>query len=254
MNELWNMDCLEFENTQAATPPAMVFADPPDNIGLGYAGYDDRLMDTEYRQFMEEVIAKGIHLATRGGRGNFWLSYYHKHDLMVKNLLHRYTMCGHQVRTFIWRFTFGQHRESDFGSGYRPIVRVGSRFESVRVESERQRIGDKRANPDGRVPDDVFEFPRVVGNASERRIWHPTQHPVALMQRIIGSSTLPGEHVLDMFAGTGSCHRAAVSLGRTCTSIERSAFYCGQLSSELSLKIKSIQLPASLDAQVVPKC
>lgn len=71
------------------------------------------------------------------------------------------------------------------------------------------RINDKRsAGP--RVPGDVWDFPRVTGNSKERQSWHPTQHPVALYDRIIKFSCGPGDTFLDLFAGSGTCFRAGL--------------------------------------------
>jgi site-specific DNA-methyltransferase (adenine-specific) len=98
-----------------------------------------------------------------------------------------------------------------------------------RVESVRQQIGDKRANPDGRVPDDVWDFPRVVGNAKERRDWHPTQHPEALMRRIINYSCRKDETFLDLFLGTGTSFRVRKE---NVIGIEQSEKYCQEIAKE----------------------
>ena len=220
--------CNEFQNMVPRKQFDMVFADPPDNLGLKYEGFDDNRDPYTYIRWLEDVIDAGV----RCTRGNFWISYYHKYDLEVKRMLRKWAT-GWEVRTFIWRFTFGQHRESDFGSGYRPIVRVGSVFHDIREESERQRIGDSRASPLGRVPDDVFDEARVVGNAHERRSWHPTQHPEKLIERIILSSTLPGQTVLDMFGGTGTVHRVCQRCNRLPTTVEISGKYFQNIQREL---------------------
>jgi site-specific DNA-methyltransferase (adenine-specific) len=98
--------------------------------------------------------------------------------------------------------------------------------------SARQKCNDKRANPAGRVPDDVWEFPRVVGNAKERRSWISNQHPEALIERMILMSTQPGETVIDMFAGSGTVHRVCRRLGRNSISIDISQEYVDRIKSE----------------------
>jgi len=90
------------------------------------------------------------------------------------------------VREIIWRYTFGQHNNHDSTGGYRPMIRISDPEaklypDAIRVESWRQKHSDPRANPNGRVPDAVWEFPRVVGNAKERVKWAVTQHPQKLM-------------------------------------------------------------------------
>src|SRR5690606_29762098 len=122
----------------------------------------------------------------------FWLSYYWKHDLEIKHRVRniiKHERPSVSVKTFIWRFTFGQYVDSDCGSGFRFLLRFCKpsaklRPDSIRVPSRRMELGDARsAGP--RVPDDVWEFPRIPGNSKERRAWHPTQHPEDLIRRII---------------------------------------------------------------------
>lgn len=50
---------------------------------------------------------------------------------------------------------------------------------------------------------------------------HLTVKPVALMQWLVGIATLPGQTVLDPFAGSGSTGIAAAALGRQAVLIER---------------------------------
>jgi site-specific DNA-methyltransferase (adenine-specific) len=47
------------------------------------------------------------------------------------------------------------------------------------------------------------------------------QKPVALMERIIGCSTMPDDHVLDIYGGSGTTAVAAENLGRRWTLIEK---------------------------------
>ncbi len=52
---------------------------------------------------------------------------------------------------------------------------------------------------------------------------HPTQKPLALLERIISACTEPGDLVVDPFAGSGTSGVAAVRLGRSFIGIERQA-------------------------------
>lgn len=49
---------------------------------------------------------------------------------------------------------------------------------------------------------------------------HPTQKPLALLERIVRASTLPGDLVLDPFNGSGTTGLAACSLGRRYLGLE----------------------------------
>ena len=54
---------------------------------------------------------------------------------------------------------------------------------------------------------------------------HPTQKPESLLHRIIISSTLPGDKILDPFFGTGSTGAMAKKLGRNFIGIEKDIKY-----------------------------
>ena len=54
---------------------------------------------------------------------------------------------------------------------------------------------------------------------------HPTQKPVALMERLITASTNPGETVLDFTCGSGTTGVAAANTGRRFIGIEMDADY-----------------------------
>ena len=250
---LYHGDCLDF--LRECEPYEAIFADPPDNIGLNYSGFKDN--NPLYYEWLELLVRLALEKCKV-----FWLSYYWEHDLEVKR--RAYWLKAHWAKkTFIWRYTFGQHNERDCGSGFRYILRFARpdwkpSVEGIRVESERQRLGDSRANPLGRIPDDVWdfnleldehgdivlpgyaldapniwdEFPRVVGNSTERRSWHPTQHPEGLMERIMRMS---GGPFLDCFVGSGTSFRVGRRLGMDVTGCELSDDYVKHLKKEHSL-------------------
>jgi site-specific DNA-methyltransferase (adenine-specific) len=146
------------------------------------------------------------------------------------------------MKPFVWTYTFGQNRNSDCGPGHRPILRIRKpdaqlHPEQIKVPSWRQLHGDKRAAAGGRVPLDAWtEFPRVVGNAKERRPWHPTQHPEALVERAIKLTTREGDTVLDLFSGTGTVIRVCKRIGRHTVSIELNPIYCEMIAEEHGLR------------------
>ena len=62
---------------------------------------------------------------------------------------------------------------------------------------------------------------------------HPTQKPVEALAPLVRSFTLPGELVLDPFAGSGSSCAAALLTGRRYIGIELDAEYFHQASARL---------------------
>jgi site-specific DNA-methyltransferase (adenine-specific) len=68
---------------------------------------------------------------------------------------------------------------------------------------------------------------RLTGPTLEERAFgeHPTQKPLALVQRCLLAATQPGDHVLDPFLGTGTTAVACLRTGRKCTGIEAQPNY-----------------------------
>jgi site-specific DNA-methyltransferase (adenine-specific) len=62
---------------------------------------------------------------------------------------------------------------------------------------------------------------------------HPTQKPIKALAPLVRSFTLPGELVLDPFAGSGSSCAAALLTGRRYIGIELDAEYFNQASARL---------------------
>jgi site-specific DNA-methyltransferase (adenine-specific) len=255
MIELIQTDCGEFLSLlqQTGRKFRLVFADPPDNLGLNYANYRDKMPADQYYNWLEMLILKSIAVGQI-----VWFSYYWEHDLeltyRIRNIL-RYRHPSWRYKKILWRYTFGQYTRSDCGSGFRYMVRLsgpGVAFDTdaILVESERQRLGDARACGDGRVPDDVWDFPRVTGNSHERRAWHPTQHPEGLVERIL---RLCGPYdrdnpwgVLDLFSGTGTVLRVAQRYGIPAIACELDAEYVVRTAADLNIRASEV---AGIDNQ-----
>jgi DNA modification methylase len=60
----------------------------------------------------------------------------------------------------------------------------------------------------------------VINNRSKEMLGYPTQKPLALLERIILTSSNPGDVVLDPFCGCGTAIEAAERLGRQWTGID----------------------------------
>ena len=217
----------------------LVFADPPDNIKAPYKGFDDHWKNPRaYKIWLERMMGIGVYNSKI-----FWLSFNCKHNSSVWPSVGSFELGGNLVLEIIWRYTFGQHNKHDSTGGYRPMIRISTPEaklypDAIRVESWRQKHNDPRANPNGRVPDAVWEFPRVVGNAKERVKWAVTQHPQKLMERIIRLCCVPGDTVIDMFGHSFTTARVCQRLGINCISIEISEYYCRKGAKELGCKVE----------------
>lgn len=103
---------------------------------------------------------------------------------------------------------------------YFPQKTASKPYKGKGGSSKRNNYGDFRAeregSPDGtRYPRSVVDFTHEVSPS------HPTQKPVALMEYLIKTYTLPGELVLDNCMGSGTTGVACMNLGRRFIGIEK---------------------------------
>jgi site-specific DNA-methyltransferase (adenine-specific) len=236
----------------------LVFADPPFNIGYLYHGYNDERNDKDYLDFSREWMT-AVHRVLKP-TGSFYLAIGDEYaaDLCV---MARREIGFHLRNWIIWHYTFGQQPKNKFARSHTHILyftKDEKEFtfnpDSIRVASARQTTyGDRRANPKGKLPDDVWvlrpqEAPepmfapegdtwnvsRVCGTFKEREGWHGCQMPIGVLNRVIQASSNPGEVVLDPFNGSGTTVVAAALLGRKYVGIDQSEEYVGYARKRLA--------------------
>lgn len=265
MHELWEGDNKEWldglnENVE------MIFADPPDGIGLNYDAYDDKTDPKEYIALLREWVPLFCDLAD-----TVWISFNSRWLLEMAEIAKGIKSWGHEFTPCVQTFSFYQHNKNDLGNAHRPLWRfrkpnAGLYPDQAKIPSWRQLNGDARAKAGGKVPgdtfnftklpekqrrnwheraiqngewvvdhlipDDHFDFTRVVGNSKQRRPYHPTQLNEGLVERCVLLSTKPGDRVIDPFGGTGTTLRVCRKIGRPCTLIELDPHYCQEIVAE----------------------
>jgi modification methylase len=81
----------------------------------------------------------------------------------------------------------------------------------------------------------------------EGRKVHSTQKPEALLERVVRSTTRPGDVVLDPFAGSGTTGAVAQRLGRRWIMVEREATYCDVIALRVGSVLPNESAVASDD-------
>ncbi|MEA2859159.1 MAG: modification methylase [Methylobacteriaceae bacterium] len=246
-NKILRGDCVEVMQTLAASSVDLVFADPPYNLQLenalsrpdqsrvdavdddwdkfaSFADYDSftrdwlaaarRLMKPEATIFVigsyHNIFRVGAIMQDLG----FWILndiVWHKANPMPNFRGRRFTN-AHE--TLIWAARSAEAKGYTFN------------YEAL-----------KAGNEDCQVRSDWF-LPICTGTERLKdgagRKTHPTQKPEALLNRILVSTTRPGDLVLDPFFGTGTTGAAAKRLGRAFLGIERDEGYIGAADTRIS--------------------
>jgi DNA modification methylase len=237
--ESWSPECVD-----------LVFADPPFNIGYVYDKYKDDLPNAEYVEWTRRWMAACQRVLKP--TGSFYIAIGDDFAADVRIIGRQLGL--HLRNWIIWHYTFGQNMKDKFCRAHTHIFYFtmhpkqftfndrALRFPSAR-HTEYQ---DLRANPAGRLPDDVWtEFPRVCGTFKERAGFHGCQMPEALLMRIVMASSDRGEVVLDPFVGSGTTAVAAKRLGRKYIGIDLSAEYARHTEERLATVRDESSLPAS---------
>lgn len=244
--ELRTGDCLKLLSKLDDGSVDLVFADPPFGIDWpGYTVYDDSLKGPEYVAWCSKWLQEIYRILKPDG--TFWLNigdeYVSELDVTAKKCLFRKR--SHVVHYF----TFGVACPKNFARSHVHLLyytKHKSKFtfnkddKDLRVPSSRQLVyNDKRANPDGKLPDntwvlspvdldkafskgeDTWLVSRVCGTFKERQQRGTYQKrktvpqmPLEILNRIIVACSNPGELVVDPFGGTFTTAESAVRLGR----------------------------------------
>jgi site-specific DNA-methyltransferase (adenine-specific) len=239
LNKIICGDCIEVLGKVNEPFADLIFADPPFNIGYKYDKYHDKVKKKNYIAWTKDwmTVCKKV----LKPNGSFYIAIGDEYAANVKVIADE---LGLFMRNWIiWHYTFGQQTKNKFARAHTHIfyfVNDKNNFtfndHAVSVLSDRQLIyNDRRANPAGKMPDDVWnEYSRVCGTFKERAGWHPCQMPENLLKRIIAASSNPADCVLDPFCGSGTTVVVAYQLGRNYVGVEISEKYVKNANDRLS--------------------
>jgi site-specific DNA-methyltransferase (adenine-specific) len=199
----------------------------------------------EYYKWSEKWIKETYRLLKNNG--SIYIAIGDEFAAEINIILKR---TGFYFRNWIiWYYTFGQNQRKKFNRTHTHILyftKNKERFtfndKNIRVPSARQLIyNDKRAKSIGKIPDDVWQFPRICGTFKERIGKHPCQMPEDLLELIIITSSNEGDLVLDPFGGTGTTAVVAKKLKRNFITMEISKEYYEIIIKRLDGKVEEIK-------------
>lgn len=236
--QLMHGDAISMMRGMPALSVHLVATDPPFNIKYEYDDYDDDKTHDEYTQWTYEWMTEAFRALVDSGA--MWVCMG---DKFAADVVVEARNAGFTLRSWcLWNYKFGTYTPHKFSRDHAHLlyfVKNPGKFcwrgEDILVPSMRQmKYKDRRANPAGRVPGSVWEFPRIAGTHPEREGWHPAQMPIAVMDRMIRACSNQGETVLDPFAGSGTTMVAAIRAARIALGIEQSEYYCKKIVERIA--------------------
>ncbi len=209
----------------------LIFADPPYNIGKNFNGHKDKWeTDDLYLKWCYEWLELCVKKLKPNGSfyvmtSTQFMPYF---DIFLREKL---TI----LSRIAWYYdSSGVQAKKYYGSMYEPIlfcVKDAKNYtfnaEDILVEAKtgaKRKLIDYRKNPpqvynSEKIPGNVWEFSRVRYRMEEYEN-HPTQKPIALLERIIKASSNENDIVMDPFSGTFTTSFVAKQLGRNSIGIE----------------------------------
>ena len=245
INKVYLGDCINIMGEFSSESIDLIFADPPFNIGIKYDNYSDNKSYDNYYEWSEKWIKETLRILKP--YGSIYIAIGDEFAAEINIILKK---TGYHFRNWIiWYYTFGQNQKKKFNRSHTHILYFTKHKENftfnadeIRIPSARQLIyNDKRANPKGKIPDDVWQFSRICGTFKERVGEHPCQMPEILIERIIRTSSSKGDIVLDPFGGTGTTAMVAKKLKRDYITIDMSEKYVEVIQKRLEGKSSEIK-------------
>lgn len=224
-------DCLQHLRDDEVNGISLSFVDPPFRQGKSYRLFDDDLPEWKYWDWMKDVLFEINRVTVDGGA-----VYFMQREKNTEQVLQVLRDTGWTYQNLIiWQkktsavpctFRYAKHYQIIVFAtkGKKPRT-----FNKLRIDLPLS-PGHKYNRANGVYLTDVWNDIRELtsgyfaGNEAIRELngdrAHVQQSPVALLLRIILSSSMPGDVVLDPFAGTGTTLIVSEQLGRKSIGIE----------------------------------
>jgi modification methylase len=259
-NKILRGDCVEVMRALAAESVDLVFADPPYNLQLENAlsrpdqsrvdavddDWDKFASFADYDSFTRNWLAAARRLM-KPEATIFVIGSYHnifRVGAIMQDL-------GFWIlNDIVWRKAnpMPNFRGRRFTNAHETLIWAARSAEAKGYTFNYEAL--KAGNEDCQVRSDWF-LPICTGaerlkNHAGRKT-HPTQKPEALLNRVLVSTTRPGNLVLDPFFGTGTTGAAAKRLGRSFLGIERDETYI-HAAAERIAAVEPLPLEAVAEA------
>ncbi|MHA1821183.1 MAG: DNA-methyltransferase [Promethearchaeota archaeon] len=213
----------------------LTFLDPPFNQNKKYENHNDNLNEEDYWDWMTR-ICKLIYLKTKEGGAIYFMQREKNSERVLRALRESGWVFQNMI---IWKkMTSAVPQKYRFGKQYQIIVFAtkgakSKSFNRLRYDAPLAPYM-KKERENGLYCTDIWDDIRELTSGyfagdealrdpiTKKRL-HEQQAPIALLLRIILSSSHPGDLILDPFAGTGTTNVVAMQLKRRSIGIEKSS-------------------------------
>ena len=173
----------------------------------------------DYLGFLEPRLREAYRVLAPNGSFYFHIDYREVHycKVLLDGIFGRDSF----LNEIIWAYDYGARTTKRWPAKHDNILLYAKNptnyvFNSAEVDREPYMapglVGPEKAAR-GKLPSSVW-WHTIVSPTGREKTGYPTQKPLGVLRRIITASSLPGDLVLDFFAGSGTTGAAAALLGR----------------------------------------
>ncbi|OYD16293.1 modification methylase [candidate division WOR-3 bacterium JGI_Cruoil_03_44_89] len=228
---LYQGDCLKYLRKGAIKDVHLTFVDPPFNQGKDYKYFNDTQPEKMYWSWLQEVMREVYKVTANGGS-----IYFMQREKNTEHVMRVLREAGWVFQNLIiWKkMTSAVPSRTRYSKQHQIIVfatkgKKPRLFNKLRIDPPKA-PHHKYERADGIYVTDVWDDIReltsgyfagdeAIRNSRGERA-HTQQSPIALLLRIVLSSTKPEDTVFDPFAGTGVTLVVSSQLQRNSIGIE----------------------------------
>jgi adenine-specific DNA-methyltransferase len=218
LDRITNGDCLEILKEIPSESVDLVVSSPPYNVGKEY---ESKTTLEEYLKQQTDVLRECVRALKTTGSIFWQVGTYvddHRHIPLDLKLFPILEGMGLYLRNrIVWIRAHGLHATKKFSGRHESVlwfvkddsykffvdpIRVPQKYPDKK-HFKGERHGELSCDPMGKNPGDVWAFRNVRHNHEEQTI-HPAQFPEDMIERIVMSTTLPEDVVLDPYMGAGT--------------------------------------------------
>ncbi|MCF5893133.1 site-specific DNA-methyltransferase [Aeromonas veronii] len=253
---IYKMDCLEGMKKIPENLIDLTITSPPYNIGKEYEELTDL---THYIGWCERWISEIYRITV--ANGTFWLNVGYLEvegkglAVPISYLLWNKTPF-YFLQEVVWNYAAGVACKKRFSPRNEKLlwyVKNQSSYtfnlDAVRDPNvkypNQKKNGKLKCNPLGKNPSDVWQITKVTsgrGRSSTERTPHPAQFPLALVDRMLKSSSNRGDIILDPFMGSGSTAECALRNERYVIGFELKDEYIGYAQQRIENYLEEKEL------------